>query len=120
MNKPLIYEEKMWSAAVKGNKEEFLKLVSESAVMVCGGYRCTGKEYSEFIADYGISEYEISNFEVVYKDSSIVQVHYTVRTTADCLKNSDLEGLFHVTSTWKKCGEEFKLIFNMDSRIMGE
>lgn len=110
----------MWNAAAKGNKEEFLKLVSESAVMVCGGYRCKGKEYGELIADFGISDYEISNFEIVYENSSVVQVHYVIRTTADCPENADLAGMFHVTSTWEKRGDELILIFNMDSRIMGE
>ena len=31
----------------------------------------------------------------------------------------DLQGIFHITTTWKKFGDVWKVIFNMDSRIMG-
>lgn len=33
-------------------------------------------------------------------------------------RNSDLAGTFHITSTWKKSENTYKLIFNMDSRNM--
>ena len=33
-------------------------------------------------------------------------------------KNADLEGAFHITSTWKKFSDKWKLSFNMDSRII--
>ena len=42
-------EIKMWEAAKANNSENFLKLVDENAIMVCGGYRCTGREYAEII-----------------------------------------------------------------------
>lgn len=35
-------EKSMWEAARKRDKEAFLELVDENAVMVCGGFRCTG------------------------------------------------------------------------------
>ena len=116
----MIYEleNKMWQAAKDGNKTEFAKLVSDDAVMVCGGYRCTGAEYAEFIADFGISAFEISNFEIVHETNKTVQVHYIVKTTADSSENADLAGMFHVTSTWENHGSKWALIFNMDSRIM--
>lgn len=49
MNYEEIYtlEKRMWDAAKNRDCKAFLELVSEDAVMVCGGYRCTGKEYSE-------------------------------------------------------------------------
>ena len=41
----------------------------------------------------------------------------------DAAKSRDaeafLEGVFHITSTWKKIEDKWKLIFNMDSRIIG-
>ena len=120
MMNDLIYEleKRMWQAAKSGNKADFSEIVSADAVMVCGGYRCTGTEYSEFIGDFGISEYSISDFEIVHKTDKAVQVHYIVKTTADSPKNADLAGIFHVTSTWENSGNEWKLVFNMDSRIM--
>ena len=35
-------EIQMWEAARNRDKEAFLNIVSEDAVMICGGYRCTG------------------------------------------------------------------------------
>lgn len=112
-------EKNMWTAAKNGDKNAFLQLVSAGAVMVCGGYRCTGAEYGELIADFGISDFEISGFEIVHEAADSVQVHYIVKTTASAPENADLAGEFHVTSTWEKRGGEWKLVFNMDSRIGG-
>ena len=110
-------ENKMWQFAKDGNKTEFGKLVSADAVMVCGGYRCTGAEYAGFISDFGISAFEITGFEVVHETDKTVQVHYIVKTTADAPENADLAGMFHVTSTWENRDSKWVLVFNMDSRI---
>lgn len=110
-------ENSMWQAAAAGDGEAFSGLVSAEAVMVCGGCRCTGAEYAGFIADLGISAYEMDNFEVVLETEDVIQVHYTVRTTADSPENADMAGLFHVTSTWKRQSGGWKLVFNMDQRI---
>ncbi|MBR4112043.1 MAG: nuclear transport factor 2 family protein [Ruminiclostridium sp.] len=116
----MIYEleNKMWQAAKDGNKAEFARLVSADAVMVCGGFRCTGAEYAEFVSNFGISDFEITGFEIVHEINNSVQVHYIVKTTADAPENADLAGTFHVTSTWENHGSKWALIFNMDSRIM--
>lgn len=116
----MIYEleNKMWQAAKDGNKAEFARLVSADTVMVCGGYRCTGAEYAEFVSNLGISGFEITNFEIVHETDKTVQVHYIVTTTADVPENADLAGTFHVTSTWENLNGEWVLVFNMDSRIM--
>ena len=115
----MIYEleNKMWESAKNGDITDFSKLVSADAVMVCGGYRCTGAEYAEFIGDFGISAFEITDFEVVHETDKTVQVHYIVTTTADAPENADLAGKFHVTSTWENHGGKWALIFNMDSQI---
>lgn len=118
----MIYEleNKMWECAKNGDKTAFSELVSADAVMICGGYRCTGEQYAEFIKDFGITDFQIKNFEIVLKTDNTVQVHYIVKTIVDTKENEDLEGLFHVTSTWEKQEEGWKLVFNMDTRIMGE
>ncbi|MBQ5318176.1 MAG: nuclear transport factor 2 family protein [Oscillospiraceae bacterium] len=117
----MIYEleNKMWQSARDKNKSEFAKLVSADAVMVCGGYRCTGAEYAEFVSNFGISDFEITGFEIVHETDKTVQVHYIVKTTADVPENEDLAGTFHVTSTWEKLNGEWVLVFNMDSRVVG-
>ena len=67
MNEIYELERKMWDAAVSVDKSAFLDIVSQNAVMVCEGYRCTGAEYAELTADFGVSEYEISDFEITDK-----------------------------------------------------
>ncbi len=110
-------ESEMWRCAKAGDRAGFEQIVAESAVMVCGGYRCTGAEYAALIADFGIADFEITAFEIVCETDEMVQVHYIVRTTASAPENADLAGLFHATSTWKKHGDKWWLVFNMDSRI---
>ena len=113
-------ENRMWQAVKSGDKAAFAELVSADAVMVCGGCRCTGEQYAEFIGDFGIADFEIMNFEIVLKTDIVVQVHYIVKTIVEDEKNTDIEGIFHVTSTWQKQDDNWKLVFNMDSRITGE
>ena len=48
----------------------------------------------------------------------ICQVHYVITTTVSDKRNIDLEGKFHITSTWKMVKDTWKLVFNMDSRII--
>ena len=112
------YETLMWEAAKNRDSEKFLQVVSADAVMFCGGFRCTGAEYAEIIKDFDVAAYEMSHFEVVAEAESICQVHYVIVTTVSDERNRDLEGTFQVTSTWKKQNGVWKLIFNMDSRIM--
>lgn len=107
-------EIQMWEAAKNRDKDTFLKLVSEDAVMVCGGFRCTGAEYARIIEGFDCKEYKISDFEVVARDSEFIQVHYQITTSVNEEANQDLAGTFHITTTWKRYGEEFKVVFNMD------
>ena len=113
-------EQKMWKAAAGRDKETFLQLVSPEAVMVCGGFRCSGADYAELIKDFGISSYEITNFETVAETEQLVQVCYIVKTSADSPETADLAGMFHITSSWGKKNGSWTLIFNMDQRVMGE
>ncbi|MBQ8790061.1 MAG: nuclear transport factor 2 family protein, partial [Ruminiclostridium sp.] len=86
-------ENKMWQAAKDGDKTAFAELVSDKAVMVCGGYRCSGAEYGSFIGDFGIASYEIKDFETVLESDNVIQVHYIVRTIAATPEYSDMAGL---------------------------
>ena len=66
-------EKKMWEAAAERNKETFLQLVSPEAVMVCGGFRCSGAEYAGFIGDFCIFSFEIQDFETVVETPTPAQ-----------------------------------------------
>ena len=116
--KILELEKSMWEAAKSRDSKAFLELVREDAVMVCGGFRCTGKEYSEIIAEFDCKSYEIEHFEIVNECSDDVQVHYVIRLEVNDSKNADLAGLFHITTTWKCADGKWKVVFNMDQRIV--
>lgn len=110
-------ENEMWEAARNRDSRGFLRLVDENAVMICGGYRCSGAEYAEIIGGFDCCSYAISDFETVYENDSIAQVCYIIETKAALPENADLAGRFYITSVWKRFGDAWKLIFNMDQRI---
>lgn len=108
----------MWDAAKNRDSNTFLEVVDANAVMVCGGFRCSGADYAEIIKEFDVAQYEMLNYEVIKETETLCQVHYMIKITVNDRKNADLEGLFHVTSTWNKINDRWKLIFNMDSKIM--
>lgn len=108
----------MWDAAKNRDANAFLEVVDANAVMVCGGFRCSGADYAEIIKEFDVAQYEILNYEVIKETEKLCQIHYVIKITVNDRKNTDLEGLFHVTSTWNKINDRWKLIFNMDSKIM--
>lgn len=109
----------LWEAAVHQDVEGFRNLVADEAVMVCGGYRCTGREYAGFIQDFGVTAYCITFFEELYHSNEIIQIHYVLETKVARPEDADLSGTFHITSTWKNSAQGWKLVFNMDARIPG-
>ncbi|MGN0643163.1 MAG: nuclear transport factor 2 family protein [Huintestinicola sp.] len=113
------YETAMWEAAKNRDAKAFLELVDGDAVMVCGGYRCSGAEYAAVVSEFDIASYDITAFETVAELAELCQVHYVISTKVSDLRNKDLEGTFHITSTWKKTNGNWKLIFNMDQRVQG-
>lgn len=110
-------ETQMWEAAANRDSKGFLRLVDENAVMICGGYRCSGAEYAAVIGEFDCCLYDISDFEIVCENDGIAQVCYIIETKAELPENADLSGRFYITSTWKKQADGWKLIFNMDQRI---
>lgn len=111
-------ETRMWEAAGHRDAEAFLALVDEAAVMVCGGYRCSGAEYAQVIREFDMARYDICQFETVSETETLCQVHYVIEIAVADPANADLGGTFHVTSTWEKRDVGWKLVFNMDSRIV--
>ena len=111
-------EYEMWEAASKRDVVTFKKLVADNAIMICGGYRCLGVEYVEYIKEFYIKEYEIEYEEVIFSSEELVQIHYVIDIKTELPESSDLGGVFHVVSLWKLEKNEWKLYFNMDSRII--
>ena len=58
-------EIRMWESAKSRDPEAFLTLVSENAVMVCGGYRCTGREYASIIALFDCKTYVLVQKSII-------------------------------------------------------
>ncbi len=108
----------MYEAASKRDVVTYKKLVADNAVMICGGYRCLGVEYVEYIKEFYIKEYEIKNEEVIFSSEELVQIHYVIDIKTELPESYDLGGVFHVVSLWKLEKNEWKLYFNMDSRII--
>lgn len=88
--------------------------------MDCGEFRCTGKEYAEIIMKFDVASFDVHDYETIFCSENLVQNHYIVETKVKEERNKDLEGIFHVASTWTKQNQDWKLIYNMDSRIMEE
>ena len=107
----------MWEAAKNRSPVDFLQVVSEDAVMVCGGFRCSGKEYSEVVAMFDCKTYAMEHYEIVNQDENSVQVHYVIHLEVGNEENKDLAGTFHVTTTWKCINGTWKVVFNMDQRV---
>ena len=116
----LIFEKEydMWKVTSKRDVVAFKELVADDAIMICGGYRCLGIEYADYIKDFYISGYEIKNKEVIYASEEAVQIHYVIDVKTDLPEAADLGGVFHVVSLWRKKNNLWKLYFNMDSKIM--
>lgn len=113
-------EHEMWEAALHRDADAFKRLVSPTAVMICGGYRCSGSEYAGILENFYISGYSMGNMEVVSSSDDEVVLHYTLRVHVENARDKDLEGLFHIVSIWKRSGGTWRLILNMDSRIVGQ
>ena len=117
LNRAYDLEVSMWEAARNRSSSNFLKVVSEEAVMVCGGLRCTGKEYAEIVAMFDCKAYAIEHLEIVNQDENSIQVHYVIHLEVNSEENSDLAGTFHITTTWKNMDGVWKVVFNMDQRV---
>lgn len=117
--KELIFgmEYNLWKAASNRDVVAFKSLVADDAVMICGGYRCLGLEYAEYIKDFYINSYDIKNEEVIFFSDEAVQIHYVIDIKTELPEADDLGGTFHVVSLWRKIDNLWKLNFNMDSRI---
>lgn len=116
--KAMQLEHDMWEAALHRDVDAFKSFVSPTAVMICGGYRCLGSEYAGILENFYISGYSISDMEVVSSSDDEVVLHYILRVNMENARDKDLEGLFHIVSIWKKSGDTWQLILNMDSRIV--
>ena len=94
------------------NSKELLEAASPRYVVVsCGEDNSYGHPHQE-----ALDTFESVGAEV-FRTETQAQVCYNVRTEVASEEDADVAGLFCVTSTWQKQSGEWKLIFNMDSRL---
>ena len=110
-------ERKIWECAQNCDAKSFLEIVCEDALMVCGGYRNSGKEYAGYIAQFDCESYEIKDFQIIIETSDVIQNCYVVDVKVSDPRNDDLAGIFFVTSSWRKVNDKWMLVYNMDTRL---
>jgi len=108
------FEKQMWEAFATGNSELFEKFVSKDALMICGGYRETGSEYTSIVSQIRLQGYELTDIIVKEVDLNVILINYIVNVKSF---DSVLNGKYRVSSVWAKKDEKWKVVFNQDSRI---
>jgi hypothetical protein len=108
------FEKQMREAFATGNSELFKDLVSKDALMICGGYRETGSEYTNIISQIRLQGYELTDIIVKEVDLNVILINYIVN-----VKSFDpiMNGKYRVSSLWVKNDEKWKVVFNQDSKI---
>ena len=107
-------ENDMYKALLGGNKAQFQEIVDESALMVCGGYKETGKIYSGYVGSIKLKAYEIKEFEIKEIASDVILSNYIVNIDSF---DPNFTGDYRVSSLWKKVNGKFTLHFNQDIKI---
>ncbi len=108
------FEKQMWEAFATGNSELFEDLVSKDALMICGGSRETGSEYTTIVSQIRLQGYELTDIIVKEVDSNVILINYIVN-----VKSLDpvMKGKYRVSSLWVKNDKKWKVVFNQDSKI---
>lgn len=108
------FEKQMWEAFATGNSELFEDLVSKDALMICGGYRETGSEYTNIVSQIRLQGYELTDIIVKEVDLNVILINYIVNVKSF---DPNMNGKYRVSSLWVKNEEKWKVVFNQDSKI---
>lgn len=107
-------EKNMWEAFSNGDSTSFAQLVSDEAIMICGGYKTTGAEYAKIVEQIRLQDYEVSDFFVKEISANTILVNYLAKVKCP---DPSISGIFRVSSLWVNDNDKLKLLFNQDSRI---
>ncbi len=108
-------EEKMWHAFATGNQEVFSELVLDDALMICGGFRESGREYAQMVSQVRLESFKISEFIATELHDEFCLTNYIVEVICP---SPDLAGKYRVSSLWKMVGSKWMLTFNQDTRLL--
>lgn len=123
INEELIRKQELelWEAIRQQDSVAYAKYIDLDAVMICGSYRCTGEEYILAMPRTGLKRYTIEQYETVASTPILIQNYYTAVTKTlklveeaggSTVEKAVIE-VFHVSSTWKRLRETWKLIFHI-------
>jgi hypothetical protein len=107
-------ENEMWIAFSNGDANKFRNIVSDEALMICGGSKKTGIEYSSIVRQIKLEKYEISNFYTKVIDQNNVITNYIVSVYSS---DQSIAGKYRVSSLWNQENGKWKVVFNQDSSI---
>ena len=108
-------EYELWEAARCLNTAAINQYLGPQSNVICNDYLCSGEEYVLTIPIYELSQYTIEGYEAVSISPEVIQNYYQVY-----LKTAGLgqETACHVTSTWRKFMEGWKIVFHMRTLII--
>lgn len=107
-------EYELWEAARCLNTAAINKYLGSQTNVICNDYFCSGEEYVLMLPVYGLSGYTIEGYETVPITPEIIQNYYQVYLITEGIEK---EIACHVTSTWRKFMEGWKIIFHMRTLI---
>ncbi|MCR5095200.1 MAG: nuclear transport factor 2 family protein [Erysipelotrichaceae bacterium] len=116
----MILDTKLWEAIKNNDRDGFLELVDEDAVILCDGYRYSGKEYADMISNFDCRSFVIDYYEIVNEDAESVQVYYQITNEVNDIRKLDLAGTFNITVTWTRKLDGWVAIFLMNQRMISE
>lgn len=107
-------EYELWEAARGLDGAVFDKYLASEVNVICNNFRCFGEEYVMTLPAFGLMRYTIERYETVAGGENQIQNYYLVN-----VKTSDSEELktCHVTSTWRRTFEGWKIVFHMRTLV---
>ena len=111
-----LLETKLWEAIRDKDRNAFLGLLDEDAVIFSGGYQYSGTEYADTISELNCKSFSIDYIEIVNEDIESVQIVYQITVEADHKNDPDPEEAFNITTTWRRKDGRWLVVFRMDQR----
>jgi len=103
-------EHELWAAAQRKDLEVFRRYFSPDITVFCNNYHCSGEEYLMALPGYDMIGYTIEQYETVLANEERIQNTYLVHLN---MLGSKEMGTCHITSTWMRQENEWKIIFHM-------
>jgi hypothetical protein len=111
-------EKSFWQSMIDGKADVATGMLTEPALMVSkhGRLKFDHAAYEKMAADdtQKLTEYEISDFDVVFPTQDVAVASYRVRQSMEAKGQSRTEDVFD-SSTWVKLGDAWKCVAHTES-----